>query len=109
MAAFEYQALDAQGRAAKGVLEGDGERQIRAQLRERGLTPLTVRPIRSSAEARGERRTFRIRRGMSGSELAILTRQFATLVRAGLTIEESWHGRLPGVVSRYLSQHGRCR
>lgn len=87
MAAFEYQALDRDGRSVKGVLEGDAERQVRALLRDKGLTPLQVTPIRSSAE-RAVQRRFSLRRGISGADLAIITRQFATLVRAGLTIEE---------------------
>ena len=89
MAAFEYEALDGRGHAVKGVLEGDGERQIRGMLRERGLTPMRVATIKQGA-ASGPSQTFTIRRrGISSSDLAIMTRQFATLVRAGLTIEES--------------------
>jgi general secretion pathway protein F len=87
MAAFEYQALDAQGRAVKGVLEGDAERQVRAALREKGLTPLRVEIIDQRAEAR-RLWHFSLGRGIPGSELALLTRQFATLIHAGLTIEE---------------------
>ena len=89
MAGFEYQALDTAGRAVKGVIDGDAERQVRALLRERGLTPLAVAPIREQPTAgpTGGRRLFRAR-GISGSELALLTREFATLVRAGLTLEE---------------------
>jgi general secretion pathway protein F len=89
MAAFEYQALDALGHAVKGVIEGDAERQVRATLREKGLTPLRVDVIGQGTEAkRGGRRTFSLRRGIPGSELALITRQFATLIHAGLTIEE---------------------
>jgi general secretion pathway protein F len=88
MAAFEYQALDAQGHAIKGVLEGDAERQVRAMLREKGLTPLRVEVIDQRAEASRGGWHFSFRRGIPGSELALLTRQFATLIHAGLTIEE---------------------
>lgn len=89
MAGYEYQALDRQGRAVKGVIDGDAERQVRALLRERGLTPLHVGAIRTQPEAGAPgRRSWRSRRGISGNELALLTRQFATLVRAGLTLEE---------------------
>jgi general secretion pathway protein F len=92
MAGFEYLALDPGGRTVKGVLEGDAERQIRAILRDRGLTPLKVDAIHVGAAAEAEKRhglplRFR-RRRLSGSDLALLTRQFATLVRAGLTIED---------------------
>ena len=85
MAAYEYQALDAQGNAVKGVMEGDAERQVRAALREKGRTPLGVTVINQQTEAR---RSFSFRRGIPSSELALITRQFATLIHAGLTIEE---------------------
>ena len=88
MAGYEYQALDATGRAVRGVIDGDAERQVRTLLRERGLTPLEVSPIHEQPTAVGARRSFFVRRGISGAELALLTRQFATLVRAGLTLEE---------------------
>lgn len=88
MAAFEYQALDAMGHAVKGVIEGDAERQVRAALREKGLTPLQVEIIDQRAESKRGGWHFSLRRGIPGSELALLTRQFATLIHAGLTIEE---------------------
>ncbi len=88
MAAFEYQALDPQGHAVKGVMEGDAERQVRAQLRDKGLTPLRVDVIDQRAETKRSAFSFSFRRGIPGSELALLTRQFATLIHAGLTIEE---------------------
>ena len=87
MAAFEYQALDSRGRSVKGVLEGDAERQVRAALREKGLTPLQVSII-DERTASGGTHSWSLRRGISSAELAVLTRQFATLVHAGLTIEE---------------------
>jgi general secretion pathway protein F len=90
MAGFEYQALDATGRAVKGVIEGDAERQVRGALREKGLTPLRVEAIQPRGPtARAPR--WQLRRGISGNEMALLTRQFATLMRAGLTIEECFN------------------
>jgi general secretion pathway protein F len=86
MAGFEYQALDARGRTVKGVIEGDGERQVRAALRDKGLSPLRIDPIHERATP--DRRTITMRRRLSSGELALVTRQFATLVQAGLTIEE---------------------
>jgi general secretion pathway protein F len=87
MAGFEYLALDTSGRTVKGVIEGDAERQVRSALRERGLVPLRVDAIQSREEA-GPKRGFTLHRNVSGGELALLTRHFATLIRAGLTIEE---------------------
>lgn len=88
MAGFEYSALDARGRAVKGVIDGDAERQVRGLLRERGLTPLAVNPIHEQPTPGTSGRRRFAPRGISGTDLALLTRQFATLVRAGLTLEE---------------------
>ena len=90
MAGFEYLALDPNGRTVRGVIDGDAERQVRGVLRERGLTPLSVGAIQEQQNRPGEKtkRGLRLRRGISGNDLALLTRQFATLVRAGLTLEE---------------------
>lgn len=88
MGAFEFQALDASGRTQKGVLQGDTARAVRQLLRERGLTPVAVVEVADAAKdaAPGLRLG---RRGLSASQKAILTRQFATLIRAGLPLDEA--------------------
>jgi len=87
MSGFEYSALDPGGREKHGVIEADTERHARTLLRERGLAPLAIESIRETAGHAGLRERFS-RPGLSRSELALVTRQFATLERAGLTIEE---------------------
>lgn len=86
MGAFEYTALDTRGREKKGVLEGDAARAIRAQLRDQGLTPLEVREV---ADRQGRKRGFTFGRSISVTELALFTRQLATLAHAGLPMEEA--------------------
>ncbi len=85
MGAFEYTALDEKGRERKGVLEGDASRQIRQQLREQGLTPLSVEEVQQR-ESRAKKTLFF--RRISSTDLALITRQWATLVRSGLPIDE---------------------
>ncbi|HBP3635071.1 TPA: type II secretion system protein GspF, partial [Pseudomonas aeruginosa] len=88
MAAFEYLALDPSGRQQKGVLEADSARQVRQLLRERQLAPLDVKPTRTREQSgQGGRLTFA--RGLSARDLALVTRQLATLVQAALPIEEA--------------------
>ncbi len=87
MGAFEYTALDVGGRERKGVLEGDTPRQIRQLLRERELLPVTVNEVVREEDRRG--RNYSLRRGVSASDLSLFTRQLATLVRAGLPLEEA--------------------
>ncbi|MHB8679070.1 MAG: type II secretion system inner membrane protein GspF [Rudaea sp.] len=84
MPAFAYQALDAAGKTRRGVLQGDTARSVRASLREDGLNPLEVTPVE---QGRGQHTLFL--RGMSGAQLALLTRQLATLLKAGLPVDEA--------------------
>ena len=82
MAAFEYKALDGKGRNKSGVLEGDSARQVRQLLREQGLTPLEVNETTEKAKREANRFVL-FRRGASTSELALITRQLATLWAQG--------------------------
>ncbi|MBT4493329.1 MAG: type II secretion system inner membrane protein GspF [Gammaproteobacteria bacterium] len=90
MAAFEYQALNGQGREEKGVLEADSVRQVRQLLREKGLTPLGVNPTR---QKEGGKKagvlTNLFKPSLSVNERALITRQLATLIGAALPVEEA--------------------
>jgi len=87
MGAFEYTALDTGGKERKGILEGDTPRHIRQLLREKSLLPVTVSEV-AQKEAKRQR-SFSLARGVSPGDLSLFTRQLATLVRAGLPLEES--------------------
>ncbi|MGB9670410.1 MAG: type II secretion system inner membrane protein GspF [Halothiobacillaceae bacterium] len=88
MPAFSWTALDDTGRIRKGVTEGDSARLVRQILREQGLTPLSVGETAKQVRAvSGSSRLERWRAGLSSGELALITRQLATLVQAGLPIE----------------------
>jgi len=86
MPAYEYVALDARGRNLKGLIEGDSPRQARSMLRDRGLTPLEVQEV---AEQKSEKTALFRRGGISSTELALFTRQLATLSRSGLPLDEA--------------------
>jgi len=93
MAAFDYQAVDSRGKTKKGVVEGDTPRQARALLREQGLMPTEVTPTlannKSTSGKSGKTSTRKGKGKVSASELALITRQLATLVESGLPLEES--------------------
>jgi general secretion pathway protein F len=88
LGAFEYTAVDAAGRERKGVLEGDTARQVRQLLRDQALLPVAVNEV-SQTESKESKARFTIKRGVSASDLSLLTRQIATLVRSGLPLEEA--------------------
>lgn len=100
MPAFEYLALKTSGRKERGVLEGDNARQVRQLLRERGLTPLDVNAVTEREKRRGLSLQLR-RGGMAAADLALFTRQLATLLRAGCPLEEAL-----GTVARQTHKTG---
>jgi general secretion pathway protein F len=88
MGAFEYTALDAQGKERKGLIEGDTAKHVRQLLREKQLLPMEILES-SQVELKRSRAKRFMRRGLSTLDLALLTRQLATLLRSGLPLEES--------------------
>lgn len=87
MGAFEFVALNKSGKESKGLIEGDTPRHVRQILRERQLLPIKVTEV-AQKDASGKR-SINVRRGLSANELALLTRQLATLAEAGLPLEEA--------------------
>ena len=89
MAAYEYQALDQRGRTKKGIVTADTARQARQLLRNDGLSPLKIDEVseRGKESSGAARPSLRTRIG--SNDLAVITRQFATLLESGLTVEES--------------------
>lgn len=89
MAAFDYQAVDSRGKTKKGVIEGDTPRQVRSLLRDQGLMPTEVTPSLHRAKKSSNKGNFGRSKKVSAAELALITRQLATLVESGLPLEES--------------------
>jgi general secretion pathway protein F len=84
MEAFQYQALDAAGRTVSGVVQADTARQARMQLRAQGLLPSKIGQVHARERARQV-----WARGISSAELSLVTRQMATLLASGLTMEQA--------------------
>ena len=88
MGAFEYTALDQKGRDKKGIIEGDSARLVRQQLREQNLVPLNVEEVKKQ-QAKDKSRSFSFNQRITTTELALLTRQLATLARSGIPLDEA--------------------
>jgi general secretion pathway protein F len=91
MPAFSYEAVDAQGKSSRGVIEADSARAARAQLRGRELLPMRVEPLQTDSPSQGPwlQRELWPTRALDATQLAIFTRQLASLVGAGLPIERA--------------------
>jgi general secretion pathway protein F len=87
MGAFEYVAMDQAGKQSKGLLEGDTPKHVRQLLRDRQLLPVSVTEVANKEANR--QRSFSFRKGISSAELALVTRQLASLAQAGMPLEET--------------------
>lgn len=88
MAAFEYIALTQTGKEQKGVIEGDSIKQVRQSLRDKQLAPMQVTPAKNKSQSSGGGFSVQRSHRISVHELALFTRQLATLIQAGMPLEE---------------------
>ena len=101
MPGFRYQAYNVEGKLHKGVLEADSARQARSLLRDQGLTPHRVEVIAANDAAAGSR--FRPVT-LSNTELTQLTRGLASLLEAGLTVEQAFNALIEQAENERMRQ-----
>ena len=90
MPAYAYKALTQAGKSKSGVLEADNPRQIRQQLRDMALIPIEVDEVNDKKSSASNGKGFSLfKPSISTSDLALLTRQLATLIESALPIEEA--------------------
>jgi general secretion pathway protein F len=82
MSAFRWEAVDAEGRVSRGVLEATSARAARDQLRGEGLTPTAV--AESAARSDSLERTR-----LPAPLVTLTTRQLATLVQSGMPLDQA--------------------
>jgi general secretion pathway protein F len=87
MPAYKYEALDAAGKSATGIVEAETTKAARSHLRGLKLVPLGLTLV-AVTEAGGGQRRFS-RKAFTSSGLAVWTRQLAGLVGAGLPLERA--------------------
>ena len=87
MSAFEYQAIDANGKNQKGLIEADTAKQARQQLRGMSLMPVEINEVSggvSRVNSSSRRETMNV------MAVALITRQLATLISAGQPLESAY-------------------
>jgi general secretion pathway protein F len=88
MGAFEYSAVDSRGKRHNGVTSGDSPRQVRQNLREQGLLPVSVEDVTGEDSRRSAPRW---RKKPKTASLALVMRQLATMVKSGAVLGEALH------------------
>ena len=102
MPAFRYEAVDAAGSTRKGVVNADNPRAARSDLRTQGLTPLNVELIAAQLDDAGVARSRGFGERLSQVELALFTRQLASLLEAGLPLEQAFTALLEQAERPYV-------
>lgn len=98
---FSWRAHSAAGKVQRGIVEADDARQARQKLRAQGLQPISMRAVSSPFRLLAGNGTRRLR--LPAAEVALFTRQLATLANAALPLEEAI-----GVIARQ-SQNEKLR
>ncbi len=102
MPAFRYEAVDATGIAKTGVVNADSARAARADLRAQGLLPIIVEAIASQLDAAGQTKSRAFGDRLSTIELALFTRQLASLLEASLPLEQAFSALLEQAERTYV-------
>ncbi len=102
MPAFRYEAVDDGGATRKGVVNADSPRSARSDLRTQGLTPISVEVIEGQLDASGAARSRGFGERLSQVELALFTRQLASLLEAGLPLEQAFTALLEQAERPYV-------
>jgi general secretion pathway protein F len=102
MPAYRYEAIDLAGTISKGVINADNPRSARSDLRTRGLVPMGMDVIvgQPAVSAHGYQRYFGDR--LSTVELALFTRQLASLLEARLPLEQAFTALLEQAERPYM-------
>lgn len=90
MPAFQYIALNSQGKEVKGISEADSARQLRQILRDQELTPMEVEPTNKQFDKGDNRNVFSLfAPKLKALDRVLFTRQLSTLLASSMPIEES--------------------
>jgi general secretion pathway protein F len=88
--AFRYEAVDLAGATKKGIVNADSPRAARSDLRTQGLVPIKVDAITSQVDESGKTKRVSFGDKLSTNELALFTRQLASLLEASLPLEQAF-------------------
>ena len=78
-AVFDWEGKDRNGKQVRGEIRASGENQIKATLRRQGVTPTKIK-----------KRRMRSGKSIKPKDMAIFTRQLATMMKAGVPLLQAF-------------------
>jgi type IV pilus assembly protein PilC len=101
-ATFAYKVRDKQGKLVSGTLEADSQSAVVVRLREMGMAPLSVEEQRESLSGKQIRLPWK--KKVKSKDLAVMSRQFATMINAGLSLLRALNILAEQTESPYLAR-----
>jgi general secretion pathway protein F len=89
MPLFQFEAVTYSGKTKQGTIEGESIHVVKQMLLNKELVPISIKSIDIKRKSSGFFQFFSNSKPISPSDLSILSKQLAVLVRAGISIEES--------------------
>ena len=87
---FQYKAVTPAGEVKEGVLEASSDSMAIARVRDMGFIPIRAQEAAIARAGPAERRRPLFeRKGISTADITIITRELATLLKAGLPLDRS--------------------
>ena len=90
-ATFQYKVRDGEGRLLKGALEGDSQKLVADKLRQMGYVPIAIEQDTSSTTLKREIKIPGLSDRVSQKDVAVFSRQFATMINSGLSLIRALH------------------
>ena len=90
MPAYRFEAVDPSGKPRRGLVDAESSRSVRDRLRAEGLFPTVIEAANApdaDASAPGALVVDRLR--LPAAQVALSTRQLATLVRSGMPLDQA--------------------
>jgi len=97
MPVFEYTALDVRGKTTSGIIDAEGAQAARQKLRTSGIFPVSIKETLKATPRKAEK-AFTLARRLSRVkpiEVAMMTRQLATLIGAGFPLVSALDALVP--------------
>lgn len=89
MALYAYKGLDKSGQRKKGIIDAESERSARQKLRSEGIFPSSIEETTAGGSSSKQEKGNIKQRKVSTQNLAVTTRQLATLAAAGMPLVDA--------------------
>src|SRR6202035_120122 len=99
MSTYVFKAIDLTGGKARGEVEADSKQAVSDQLKQRGLIVLDIADKHSSREIE-----LAFMKRVKAGELAIFSRQLATMINSGMSILRSLYVLEEQTESKFLKE-----